>query len=54
LAGGIDACQYYTVQSGDTLASIAASLGLTQLDLQSANPGITNLQVNDFVKLPGW
>jgi hypothetical protein len=42
------------LQAGDTLASIASSLGLTQLDLTQANPNITTLQVNDYVKLPGW
>ncbi|PSC76019.1 cell wall hydrolase [Micractinium conductrix] len=47
-------CKYYTVQAGDTLDSISGALGLTALELKEANPGVTMLQVNDYVKLPGW
>lgn len=53
-AGDNKDCKYYTVQGGDTLASIASSLGLALLDMQSANPDTVSLQPNDYVKLPGW
>ena len=47
-------CPYYTVQSGDTLSSIASSLGLSLLDLESSNTNLTSLQPNTYVQLPGW
>ena len=55
-ASNSNSCQYYKVQAGDTLSTIAASLGLTTLDLQDANPDLnpTALAPNSFVKLPGW
>lgn len=31
---------YYTVQSGDTFSSIAASLGTTSAQLEQLNPGV--------------
>ncbi|EFN55918.1 hypothetical protein CHLNCDRAFT_57799 [Chlorella variabilis] len=53
-AGDNEACKYYTVQAGDTLSTIAAALNLPQLEVEAANPEATSLQVNDFVRLPGW
>lgn len=47
-------CKYYKVQAGDTLDTIASSLGLTLLDLQNANPEGSTLAVGQYVKLPGW
>ena len=53
-AGTKSNCKYYIIQSGDTLETIALSLGLNPLDLQEVNPDGAQLQVNQFVKLTGW
>lgn len=44
----------HPAQAGDTLDTIASSLGLTLLALQGANPDGSALQVGQYVKLPGW
>lgn len=43
----------YTVQSGDTFASIASKLGITVDGIQAANPGVspTSLQVGQILNL---
>ena len=45
LAGDNDNCKYYIIQSGDTLETIALSLGLLRLDLEEINPQASTLQV---------
>jgi LysM repeat protein len=44
----------YTVKSGDTMASIAESLGISLEDLMAANPGVdpSTLHAGDTLKLP--
>ena len=46
--------QSYTVKSGDTMASIAESLGVSLEDLMAANPGVdpSTLHAGDTLKLP--
>lgn len=47
--------QIYTVQSGDTFSGIAAKFGLTQAQLQAANPQIKDpnkLQIGDKITIP--
>lgn len=43
--GEKDTCKYYIIQSGDTLETIALSLGLLRLDLEEINPQASTLQV---------
>jgi len=46
----------YTVQSGDTMTSIAAQFGITLAALEAANPQISNpdmLSVGQVLNLPG-
>lgn len=43
--GDNDNCKYYIIQSGDTLETIALSLGLLRLDLEEINPQASTLQV---------
>jgi LysM repeat protein len=44
----------YTVESGDTLDSIATAEGTTVEDILTLNPGVdpTNLQIGDKIRIP--
>lgn len=44
--------QPYTVQSGETLSSIAGKLGITELALSERNPDITDLTGGDVICIP--
>jgi LysM repeat protein len=46
---------HYTVQSGDTLFSIADKLGITLSALQAANPGLNadDMQIGQVINTPG-
>lgn len=44
--------QPYTVQQGETLATIAQKLGMTQLALSERNPDVTNLTAGDVICIP--
>ncbi|KAL4451493.1 hypothetical protein ABPG75_007155 [Micractinium tetrahymenae] len=52
--GAYSDCKYYKIQAGDTLDTIASSLGLTLLGLQAVNQDSSTLAVGQYVKLPGW
>lgn len=56
LAGGNQACQYYTVQTGDTLDAIGGYFGIPRQDILAINPSVNPaaLAPNSFVKLPPW
>lgn len=44
--------QPYTVQQGETLASIAQKLDMTQLALSERNPDVTDLAAGDVICIP--
>lgn len=46
----------YQVQAGDTFYGIAAQFGITQADLQAANPGINPavLRIDQVLNIPGY
>ncbi len=49
-------CKYYSLQPGESIATIAVGLNLYQPDIEAANPDIIQrkLQVGDLIKLPPW
>lgn len=53
-AGTVDASGAYTIKSGDTLAKVARSLGVSLSALESANPGVDSrhLHVGQKIKVP--